>query len=168
MRRLTLVMVAGLLFSPDGVAQAPKSGDVQRLTVISVAVQASGTKDEAKRVTYTPPPGWHVRSHEVKCTLRRGRTSYAVGTVPADWSSSTEEHMSESSKKAADLAAESPGVGGQAKVRCEGSRERAQGRSDGASHHALVVEASAKGAGLFQSEGTLELTVVAELVYTGR
>jgi hypothetical protein len=148
-------------------AQAPKPGDVQRLTVISIAVQATGTKDDSKRVTYTPPPGWHVRSHEVRCNLRRGRTSYSVGTVPADWTSSAEEHMSESSKKVADLAAESQRVGGQAKVRVEGSRERTQGRSDVASHHALVVEASAKGAGLFQGEGALELTVVAELVYVG-
>lgn len=168
MRRLALVMVAGLHFSPFSAAQPPRPGDVQRLTVISVAVQATGSNDEAKRVTYTPPPGWYIRSHEVRCTLRRGRTSYAVGTVPADWSSSAEEHASESSKKDTDLAAESHGVGGQAKVRCEGSRQRTQGRSDGASHHALVLEASAKGAGLFQGEGTLELTIVAELVYVGR
>ena len=36
-----------------------------------------------------------------------------------------------------------------------------------ASHHALVVEATAGGTGFLGSGGTLELTVAAELVYVG-
>ena len=35
------------------------------------------------------------------------------------------------------------------------------------SHHALIVEATVKGEGLFRSGGSVYLTVIAEMVFVG-
>jgi hypothetical protein len=167
MDRLTVLTLACLLLPTTAAAQPPKLGDVQKLSVVSVSLQSTGTREELKRVTYTPPPGWHVRSHEVRCTLRRGTTSYSVGTVPADWSSTAGERTGESFRRLADVTAEAPGTGAGAKLRCEGVRDRSQNRADSSSHHALVVEAAVKGGGLFAGSAALDLTVVAELIFVG-
>jgi hypothetical protein len=167
MGRFTVLTLTCLFIPAAATAQHPRPGDVERLTVISLSLQAAGTREEAKRVTYTPPPGWHVRSHEVRCGQRRGATSFTVGTVPADWSSTADERAGESSRRLADVTAEAPGAGARARLRGEAGRERSQSRSEVSSHHALVVEASARGGGLFVGGAALELTVVAELVYVG-
>src|SRR6516164_7413061 len=77
-------------------AQVPHLGDVQRLPVITIALQAGSTGVETKKVTYTPPPGWYVRSHAVVCTARTGNSSYSVNTVPQHWATFNEAKIKES------------------------------------------------------------------------
>ena len=60
------VVCLAALASPC-LAPAPRVGEVQRLTVITVSMQVGWTEKETKRVTYTPPPGWYVRGHAVQC-----------------------------------------------------------------------------------------------------
>ena len=161
-----LALVTALAASPAA-AQAPKPGDVQKLNVISIALQVGSTEKDTKKVTYTPPPGWYIRSHSVHCTLKQGQSSYSVNTVPANWNWSSEEKINESYRQLLEVAAKAQDVKLQAKLLYEREEALTQFRKASYSHHALVVDATAQGQGLFMGGGALQLTVTAELVYVG-
>ena len=161
-----LALVTALAASPAA-AQAPKPGDVQKLNVISIALQVGSTDKDTKKVTYTPPPGWYIRSHSVRCTLKQGQSSYSVNTVPANWNWSSEEKINESYRQLLEVAAKAQDVKLQAKLLYEREEALTQFRKASYSHHALVVDATAQGQGLFLGGGALQLTVTAELVYVG-
>jgi hypothetical protein len=163
----SLVAVFLLGLPARSAAQAPKIGDVQRLQVASVSLNVGWTEKEARRVTYTPPPGWYIRSHRVECKERYGLASYAVSTVPAGWDASGEDARAESAQERNVGTLRAPGVGGQAKAAVKVERTAADNHRRTNSHHALVVEATAQGAGYFRGGGGLELSVTAELVYLG-
>ena len=110
-----LALVTALAASPAA-AQAPKPGDVQKLNVISIAMQVGSTEKDTKKVTYTPPPGWYIRSHSVHCTLKQGQSSYSVNTVPANWNWSSEEKINESYRQLLEVAAKAQDVKLQAKL----------------------------------------------------
>lgn len=145
----------------------PRPGDVQRVTVISVALGAASTGREAKRVTYTPPPGWYVRGHQVDCKEKTGLSSFTVNTLPRDWSFVTEDQVRESYKAMIDVAAKGMEAGLKAKLAVEQEKALTELRKGRASHHALVVEAVAQGEGFLRKPGSVQLTVTAELVYVG-
>jgi len=62
---------------------------------------------------------------------------------------------------------QSSAVGVKAKLAAEQERTLAEVRKATASHHVLMVEATAKGEGFFHGGGSLQLVVTAELVYVG-
>jgi len=150
-------------------ASAPRPGTVQTRQVISLAVAAPSTGRETKRVVYTPPPGWYVRSHRLTFTRKEGMTSYAVATVPSAWSSVTEETTAEAEKAKGEAEA---GVTIWKAARARGSWNKenwkAEKQAQAYSHHALVVEAAAQGGGFLRGGASLELVVTAELVYMRR
>jgi hypothetical protein len=148
-------------------AQAPRVGQVQRLTVITLSMQVGSTEKETKRVTYTPPPGWYVRGHRVDCAKRFGNSSYSVNTVPRDWTFVSEEKINESYKVLLDLAAQAHNAGLKAKFDLEREQILSELRNVRSTHHALVVEATARGEGFLRGGGGLQLTVTADLVYVG-
>lgn len=160
----TLVL---LIFVARVNGQPPKPEEVRQVTAVTLSLHAGSFGQQSKRVTYSPPPGWYVRSHEVVCTTRRGPSSFAVSTVPADWLSTADERQSTSNRIAGDAAISTSTIPAGARLKYEAEQERHQAHADATSHHALVVEATAKGAGLFQGGGSLELIVVAELVRVG-
>jgi hypothetical protein len=127
----------------------------------------SSTEKDTKKVTYTPPPGWYIRSHNVHCTLKQGPSSYSVTTVPANWNWSSEEKINESYRQLLEVAAKAQDAKLQAKLLYEREEALTQFRKASYSHHALVVDATAQGQGLFLGGGALQLTVTAELVYVG-
>jgi hypothetical protein len=145
----------------------PFPGDVRYVPVITVSLQVGSTTKETRQVTYTPPPGWFVRSHTVNCTRKTGHSSFSVSTVPRDWTWCSEEQLSEAYRTLIELAGKAQEVGVQAELTLEHDRRLNELRRAKASHHALVVEATAKGEGFLRGGGSLELTVVAELVYAG-
>ena len=100
-------------------AEQPRLGDVQKLKVITIAMQVGSTEKETKQVTYTPPPGWYVRSHRVECTTKLGNSSYSVNTVPRDWNWLSEEKVKDSYKALLDLAGKYADAGLQAKFALE-------------------------------------------------
>jgi hypothetical protein len=159
---VSVLAVPGWAGSPS-----PHHGEVQRLTVITLSLQVGSTEKESKRVTYTPPPGWYVRSHSVECTRKSGNSSYSVSTVPRDWSWSSEDRLRESYSTLIDLAGQSGNEGLKAKYALQRDQTLSELRKVRSTHHALVVEATAKGEGFLRSGGGLELTVTAELVYIG-
>jgi hypothetical protein len=166
-RRLLPAIFAAALIPGFGRAGAPQVGEVQKLTVITISLQVGGTEKESKEVTYTPPPGWYVRSHLVDCTKKTGNSSFTVATVPQDWSWCSEEKASESYKLLIDLAEKAGDAGMQAKFAVDEERLLSEIRKVRSSHHALVVDATARGEGFLRAGGALELTVTAELVYVG-
>jgi hypothetical protein len=160
--------LACLWFTPGTcVAQHPRVGEVRKVTVITVSLAVGSTEKEAKRVTYTPPPGWYVRGHTVECKEKTGHSSFTVNTVPTDWVYVTEEQVKESYKALIDLAAQPHHTGLRAKLTAEKEWALSELRKCRSSHHALVVEAVAKGEGFLRSGGSVQLTVTAELVYVG-
>lgn len=160
--------LAWLWFTPGtSGAQHPRVGEVRKVTVISVSLAVGSTEKEAKRVTYTPPPGWYVRGHVVECKEKTGYSSFTVNTVPTDWVYVTEEQVKESYKALIDLAAQPRHAGLRAKLNAERESALSELRKCRSSHHALVVEAVAKGQGFLRSSGSVQLTVTAELVYVG-
>jgi len=163
---LTLPSLLALVAGPAA-AQAPRPGDVQKLNVISIAMQVGSTEKDTKKVTYTPPPGWYIRSHSVHCTLKHGPSSYSVTTVPANWNWSSEEKINESYRQLLEVAAKAQDAKLQAKLLYEREEALSQFRKASYSHHALVVDATAQGQGLFMGGGALQLTVTADLVYVG-
>ena len=168
--RITFALLTAATLAPaPAVSQtitiAP--GTVQTLPVITVSLNVGSTEKESRRVVYAPPPGWHIRSHRVECTAKTGLASYAVNTVPADWAWSSEEAATEAAKAKAAAAAQAHGVGGQAKVATESRKVSTDQQRTTASHHALVVDATAHGSGYFRGGAGLELKVYAELVYVG-
>jgi hypothetical protein len=147
--------------------QSPRPGDVQRLVVVTISMQVGGTEKETKHVTYTPPPGWYVRSHRVDCTRKAGNSSYTVSTVPQRWTWATEEKVDESYRTLIDLAARAGNHGLQAKFDMERRQRLREIRQVRSTHHALVVDATARGEGFLRAGGGLELTVTAEIVFVG-
>ena len=148
-------------------AQTPRVGEVRRVRAVTLSVRAGCTDKERRQGTYTPPPGWYIRSHSVNCTIRSGRTSFSVSTVPQGWGLRTEEEVRASYKVLIDLAGKSHGPGLQAKFVLErDALLRRLGRAR-ATHHALIVEATAEGEGFLRGGSSIELTVIAELVYLG-
>jgi hypothetical protein len=171
MSRLPRIVVT--LFTAAALAPAPAMsqpvapGTVQTLPVITLSLNVGSTEKESRRVVYAPPPGWHIRSHRVECSAKTGLSSYTVNTVPADWAWSSEEAATEAAKAKAAAAAEAHGAGGQATVVSESRKVSAEQQRTTASHHALVVDATAHGGGYFRGGAGLELKVYAELVYVG-
>jgi hypothetical protein len=148
-------------------SNSPRPGEVQRLTVITLSLQVGSTEKETKQVTYSPPPGWYVRSHTVECSRKVGNSSFTVNTVPKDWAWASEEKVGESYKNLIEAAARAHNSGLQAELLLEREAWLRQLRQVRSSHHALVVEATARGEGLLRGGGGLELTVTAELVFVG-
>jgi hypothetical protein len=148
-------------------AEAPRMGDVQRLKVITIAMNVGSTEKETKQVTYTPPPGWYVRSHSVHCARRFGHSSFSVNTVPQDWNWLSEEKVRESYRLLIEGAARANEAGLQSRFGQERDAVLSELRRVRSTHHALVVEATARGEGFLRGGGGIELTVTAELVYLG-
>jgi hypothetical protein len=171
MSRLPRIGVAFLtmaLMAPaPALSQHIRVGTVQTLPVLTVSLNVGSTEKEERRVIYAPPPGWHIRSHRVECTAKSGLSSYTVNTVPADWAWSSDEATSEGNKAKAAAAVQAHGVGGQAKAVSDSRKLTAERQRTTASHHALVMDATARGTGFLGKGAGLELTVYAELVYVG-
>jgi len=168
-RRFALPAVAILAGALTSVAsaEAPRVGDVQKLSVVTISMQVGSTEKETRQVIYTPPPGWYVRSHSVHCTAKHGNSSYSVNTMPQNWSWLSQEKAEESYKILIDLAGQSHATQLQAKLVME-QETLVQGlRQVRSTHHALVVDATARGEGFLRGGGCIELTVNAELVYLG-
>jgi hypothetical protein len=166
--RIATVFLSLAALGPGRAAgQEPRVGTVQTLPVITLALNVGSTEKEEKRVVYAPPPGWHIRSHRVDCTRKYGLSSFTVSTVPADWCWSADESATAAATAKVEAAVQAHGAGGQAKALNESRKTTAEHEQRTSSHHALVVEATAKGAGWLRSGGGIELTVTAELVYVG-
>jgi hypothetical protein len=148
-------------------AQSPRVGEVRRLPVLSLSMQVGSTEKESRQVVYSPPPGWYVRSHAVDCKTKYGNCSYAVNTLPQDWSWSSEDKVRESYKVLIDLAAKAEDHGGQAHFTQERDQLLSELRKARSTHHALVVEATVRGEGFLKGGAGLQLTVTAEMVYVG-
>ncbi len=172
-RRRTSRVVAGLLgasvilWAGVGRADEPKRGDVQRLQVITLSMQVGSVEKESRQVTYTPPPGWYVRSHTVDCIRKYGNSSYTVATVPQNWGWLSEEKIVDSYKTLIELAARAKDMALQTKFAHERDAMLSELHKVRATHHALVVDATARGEGWLRGGGGLQLTVTAELVYVG-
>jgi hypothetical protein len=161
-------LFAVAFFAPArAAAQAPRLGDVQRLQVITLSLHVGSMDAETKQVSYTPPPGWYVRSHAVECTARYGNSSFTINTVPQDWRWITEGTVHDSYKLLLEMAGQAQNGGLRAKFLADRDRLLAELRKVRSSHHALVVEATVKGGGLLRGGGGLQLAVTAELVYVG-
>jgi hypothetical protein len=103
----------------------------------------------------------------VVCTHRQGNVSYLVSTVPAGWAWSSEKQLTDSYRKSIEGAAQAYNVGGQGKLQNERDAHVYAVRHTSSSHHALVVDVSAVGEGMFRGASEIQLTVIAELVYVG-
>src|SRR5690242_11853051 len=112
----TLAVAAGLVLASTTYAQAPRVGDTQCLPVITLSLHVGSTERETKQASYTPPPGWYVRSHQVQVTAKYGNASYTVQTVPQDWAWSSHAALHESDKTRIDLAGKVQNAGVQAKL----------------------------------------------------
>jgi len=165
-----MISVTLLLFSllPAQTPTEPnRPGDVQRLTVITLSLQVGSTEKESRQVTYTPPPGWYVRSHRVNCSRKVGNSSYSVATVPQNWAWASEEKVEESYKTLMELAARAGHHGLQARFAQEREQVLTELHRVRSTHHALVLDATARGEGYFRNGGGLDLIVTAELVFLG-
>lgn len=165
-RSLSIFLVC-LAFPSASDAQVPQLGDVQRLQVITIAMQVGNTEKESKQVTYTPPPGWYVRSHGVEGIKKYGHASFSINTVPQNWGWFSEEKIEESYQYLIDLAAKANNAGLQSKFLLERDAMLMELRKVRSTHHALVVDATVKGEGFLRSGAGLQLIVSAELVYIG-
>jgi hypothetical protein len=165
--RITFALLTASFLAAASPAQQIAPGTVQTLPVITLSLNVGSTEKEVRRVVYAPPPGWHIRSHRVECTAKTGLASYTVNTVPADWVWSSDDAAIEAAKANAAAAAQAHGFGGQAQGVTESRKVTAERQRTTASHHALVVEATAHGSGFLGKGAGLELTVYAELVYVG-
>ncbi len=167
-RHVPAVVLASLaLAGPAAAAEdAPPLGTVRTLPVVTVSLNVGGTEKESKRVVYAPPPGWYVRSHTVE-VKRTGPASYTVSTVPAGWNWSSAEAGNGGSKSAAAGTVSAPHVAFGGSLALEAEAAAAGRQRTNASHHALVVEATARGPGLWRGTGGIDLTVTAEMVYVG-
>ncbi len=165
-RFLAMSVLAAALPSPAN-AQPPRPGEVQRLVVVTISMQVGGTEKETRHVTYTPPPGWYVRSHQVECTRKAGSSSYTVSTVPQGWVWVSSEKVEDTYRILMDMAARAGNHGLQGKFDLERRQLLREIRQVRSTHHALVVDATVKGEGFLRAGGNLELTVTAELVFVG-
>lgn len=168
MTRTPLVALAVLFPSLSRAADAPPAGTTLTLPVISVSVSAGGSARESRRAVYAPPPGWYVRSHRVEVARRYGAATYAVSTVPAGWAWKLDEQTTTADRSAAAAAVTAYKVSGGGQASAAQATATAGHQENASSHHVLVVDVAARGAGLWQGGGGIELTVVAELVYLGR
>lgn len=169
MSQKTLI-VAVFLASPFIVhaqEKKPRRGDLKTMPVITISLNVSSTGKDVKRVTYTPPPGWYARSHRVEIKEKAGLSSFTVNTVPQEWSYLSEEQVKETYRGLLEMAAKAQNLALGTKLAAEEEKTLAEVRRARSSHHALVVDATVKGEGLFRSGGTLYLSVVAELVFVG-
>jgi len=164
---LATILAVALAIPGLAHAQSPHPGEVQRLSVITISMQVGSMEKETRQVTYTPPPGWYVRSHRVQCIRKTGNSSFSVSTVPRNWNWASEAQVEESYKTLIDLAAKAANTGLQAKFALERDQLLTEIRKVRSTHHALVVDATAKGEGFWRAGGGLELTVVAEIVFVG-
>ena len=161
----TLASVFGPLASA---ADAPVVGTVQTMPVLSVSLAVGGTGRETKRVVYAPPPGWYVRSHRVMIANKYGTVTYAVSTVPAGWDWHADEQAASAGRSSTTGAVSAYKVSGGGQLTTARDATAADHSAVASSHHLLVVEVAARGAGFLQSGSGVELTVVAEMVYVGR
>lgn len=164
-----MILAAVVLWNLAGLAhaQTPPIGTVQKLKAITFSLQVGNTDKETKRVTYTPPPGWYVRTHWVEVAARQGNVSYSVSTIPPQWSYSADERVDESTRLALDAALQAREVGAQAKAKQHRAYKVAGQQSVRSTHHALVLDVVAKGEGYFKGGAAVDLTVNAELIYLG-
>ncbi|MBN9519299.1 hypothetical protein J0H58_12375 [bacterium] len=163
------ILALALSPAPALATDPPAVGTVRELPVVSVSLAVGSTDRDTKRVVYAPPPGWYVRSHKVRVSHRAGTVTYSVSTVPAGWNWTNDERAAASGRASGSVGVTLPGVvpaGGQA----AGAHESAvTGRqANTSSHHVLVVDVSARAAGLCQGGAALDLTIVAEMVYLGQ
>jgi hypothetical protein len=162
-------LLALALFSPPAAASdAPAVGTVRELPVVSVALAVGSTDRDTKRVVYAPPPGWYVRSHRVQVSKRSGTVTYSVSTVPAGWQWLNDERAAASGRAAGSVGLALPNglpVGGQASGAHDSTVAGRQANTS--SHHVLVVDVTARGAGLWQGGAAVDMTVYAEMVYLG-
>jgi hypothetical protein len=103
----------------------------------------------------------------VDCTKKAGNSSFTVNTVPRHWDWSSEERVSDSYQALIDMAGKAGETGLRARLVQEREQTLTELRKARSSHHALVVDATARGEGFLRSGGCLELTVTAELVFVG-
>ena len=160
-------LTAVLALAAAARAEEPEVGEVRRLQVITLSLRVGSTEKETKQVVYVPPPGWYVRAHRVDCPVKQGNSSFTVSTTPRDWNWSSESSVKESYKLLIDVAAKGAQPELEAKLAAERDQALAELRKVRASHHALVVDATARGEGLLRGGGALELSVTAEIVYLG-
>jgi hypothetical protein len=146
----------------------PTVGTVRELPVISVSMEVGSTDRESKRAVYSPPPGWYVRSHRVVVARRTGTVTFLVSTVPDSWNWVTDEKMTASGKASGSARATIlhvvPAAAEVAGARDEAVSDR---QANTASHHALVVDVTAKGRGFLVGSGGVDMIVYAEMVYLG-
>jgi hypothetical protein len=161
------LLTTSMLAAGPAAGQTVPVGTVQTLPVLTVSLNVGSTEKEVRRVVYAPPPGWHIRSHRVECTSKSGLASYTVNTVPAEWAWSFDDATAEGAKAQAAATAQAHGIGGQAKAVSESRKVTAERQRTTSSHHALVVDATARGSGFLGKGAGLELTVYAELVFVG-
>jgi hypothetical protein len=166
--RISFAFLTTAMLAANPVAgQQIAPGTVQTLPVITLSLNVGCMEKEVRRVVYSPPPGWHIRSHRVECTTKTGLASYTVNTVPAEWAWSSEDAATADAKAKAAATAQAHGIGGQAQGTTESRKMTSEHQKTTASHHALVVEATAHGSGFLGKGAGLELTVYAELVFVG-
>ena len=140
---------------------------MKSVPVITISLSVGSTGKEVKRVTYAPPPGWYVRAHRVEIKEKTGLSSFTVNTLPRDWSYLSEEQVRDTYKGLLELAAKAQNIALGTKLAAEEERNVSEVRKARSSHHALIVEATVKGEGLFRSGGSIYMTVVADLVFVG-
>lgn len=154
---------------PTRSADPPPVGTAQVLPALSISMAVGSTGRDSKWAVYSPPPGWYVRSHYVTVSNRTGYVTYTVSTVPTGWQWKSDEQAATTGRAAGSFGVVVPAVlpvGGQA----AGERDAAalDRHANSSSHHMLVVEVTARGAGFLQGGSTIELTVYADMVYLGR
>jgi hypothetical protein len=167
---ILFLFLLSLVASASGDEQkcpVPRCGQIKSIPVITISLAVGSTGKEAKRVTYAPPPGWYVRAHRVEIKERTGLASFTVNTLPQNWSYLSEDQVRETYKGLLELAAKAQNIALGTKLAAEEERTMAEVRKARSSHHALVVEATVKGEGLFRSGGSLYMTVIADLVFVG-
>ena len=167
-RRILAILVVVIACRSGPVfAQIPRIGDIQVLPVINVSLQVGSTGKESKQATYSPPPGWYIRSHQVMCIQRYGTSSYAVSTVPAGWVWNSEEQFKELHERLADVAVKAENVAIQLKLNAKRDDTVYDLLKANSGKHALILETNATGGGLFHGGSGIQLRVFAEMVYIG-
>jgi hypothetical protein len=167
------MLTIALFFSTSFAVQANEEirklrcGEVKSIPVITISLNVGSTGKEVKRVTYSPPPGWYVRGHRVEVKDKTGLSSFTVNTLPREWSYLSEEHVKETYRGLFELAAKAQNLALGTKLAAEEEKTLSEVRKARLSHHALIVEATVKGEGVFRSGGSIYLSVIADLVFVG-
>jgi hypothetical protein len=154
--------------APARAQYAPPVGTVEVLPVISASLAVGSTGKDMKRAVYAPPPGWYVRSHRVVVTHKYGVVSYSVSTLPALWNWKANEQSASSDRTNVVAAVAAYKVAGGGQFANAGETTASDYTAVMASHHALVLDVSARGCGFLQSGSGVDLVVFAEIVYLGR